>query len=169
MPTVRAQRGDGGSQAAERVSQFDGREGGGGGVGVDTGLAWDLACHPQSETRNVPKSLHCCHLAPCSTSWLSDQIPSPPPKTSGSPQSCVSCSFPLALVGPPVPINRAIVGSSGWFSPLSSGHDPRVLGSRPASGFWLSGEPAASPSPSAAPPACVHMLSLSLSLFLSNK
>ena len=40
---------------------------------------------------------------------------------------------------------------------LASGHDPRVLGSSHMSGSLLSEEPA-SPSPSAAPPACACFL-----------
>ena len=47
---------------------------------------------------------------------------------------------------------------------LSSGHDARVLGSSPASGSLLLGEPA-SPSPSI--PACA--LSLSFFLYQRNK
>ena len=48
-------------------------------------------------------------------------------------------------------------GSVGEVSAFSSGHDPRVLGSRPALGSLLSRE-SASPSPSAIP----HLLVLSL-------
>ena len=43
----------------------------------------------------------------------------------------------------------------------SSGHDPRVLRSSPELGSLLSGESAA-PSPSATPPACALLLSLSV-------
>ena len=46
-----------------------------------------------------------------------------------------------------------------WVKHQPSGHDLRVLGSSPKSGSLLSGEPA-SPSPSAAPPACALSLSL---------
>ena len=48
-------------------------------------------------------------------------------------------------------------GSVGWVSAFGLGHDPRVLGWRPTSGFLLSGEPT-SPSPSAIPPACALSL-----------
>ena len=41
-------------------------------------------------------------------------------------------------------------GLVGLASAFSSGHDPMVLGSSPASGFLLSGE-SVSPSPSAVP------------------
>ena len=57
-------------------------------------------------------------------------------------------------------------GSVRWVSAFGSGHDPKVLGSRPVSGSLLSGEPT-SPSPSL----CL-LLSLpvcSLSRSLSNK
>nr|XP_035925429.1 RNA 3'-terminal phosphate cyclase isoform X4 [Halichoerus grypus]XP_035925430.1 RNA 3'-terminal phosphate cyclase isoform X4 [Halichoerus grypus] len=64
-----------------------------------------------------------------------------------------------------------ILNVSSWgswvaqsLSAFGSGHDPRVLGSSPASGSLLHGKPA---SPSPTPSACVP--SLALSLFLSNK
>ena len=52
-------------------------------------------------------------------------------------------------------------GSVGWASAFSSGCDPGVLGSSPASGSLLSGE-SVSPSPSACCSAYSGMLSLSL-------
>ena len=48
-------------------------------------------------------------------------------------------------------------GSVGWVSALGSGHDPGVLGWSPALGSLLGGA-SASPSPSAAPPACTLAL-----------
>ena len=54
--------------------------------------------------------------------------------------------------------------TTGWLSCLvsafGSGHDPRDLGSSPASGSPLSGKPAF---PSPTPPACVPSLAVSLS------
>ena len=60
---------------------------------------------------------------------------------------------------------KEYLGAPGWLShkasAFGSGHDPSVLGLRPASGSLLSGKPA-SPSPS--PPACVPSLAASLSV-----
>jgi len=59
-------------------------------------------------------------------------------------------------------------GSDGWASAFGSGHDPRVLGSSPTLGSWLSEKPA-SPSPSASLPAHAFSLSLCISVSQMNK